>query len=138
MITDDEQSILNTLRDILEYEEYRVLEAENGEEALACIESSHVDLVLLDIKMKGMDGIEVLEQIKARGYEMPVILISGHGNIEIAVEATKKGGYDFLEKPPDLNRLLVSIRNALENSKLISSNRKMRGELRSEEHTSEL
>lgn len=129
LITDDERSIRNTLREILEYEEYRVLEAENGEEALSCIESSHVDLVLLDIKMKGMDGIEVLEQIKTRGHEMPVILISGHGNIEIAVEATKKGGYDFLEKPPDLNRLLVSIRNALENSKLISSNRKMRGEL---------
>ncbi len=129
LITDDEKSIRNTLREILEYEQYRVLEAENGEEALHTLGAEKVDLVLLDIKMKGMDGVETLEKIKERGFEAPVILVSGHGTIELAVEATKKGAFDFIEKPPDLNRLLVSIRNALQNSKLRDANRQMRTRL---------
>ncbi len=129
LITDDEKSIRNTLREILEFENYNVLEAENGENALGVLEKEGVDLLLLDIKMKGMDGIEVLENVKSRGWALPVILISGHGNIEIAVEATRKGAYDFLEKPPDLNRMLVSIRNALENRKLVDENRQMRSKL---------
>lgn len=129
LITDDEKSIRNTLREILVYEQYRVLEAENGEEALHTLGAEKVDLVLLDIKMKGMDGVETLEKIKERGFEAPVILVSGHGTIELAVEATKKGAFDFIEKPPDLNRLLVSIRNALQNSKLRDANRQMRTRL---------
>lgn len=129
LITDDEQSIRNTLREILEFEGYRTLEADRGERALELIESEPVDLMLLDIKMQGMDGLEVLARMNERGSDLPVILISGHGTIEIAVEATKKGAYDFLEKPPDLNRLLVSIRNALQTRKLADANRQMRSRL---------
>ncbi len=129
LITDDEKSIRNTLRDILEYENYRVFEAENGEAALEALGAHEVDLVLLDIKMRGMDGMEVLGKMRENGSDVPVILVSGHGTIEIAVEATKKGAFDFLEKPPDLNRLLVSVRNALENKKLLNENRQMRSKL---------
>jgi len=129
LITDDEKSIRNTLREILEYEKYRVLEAENGEETLSTLKKESVDLVILDIKMKGMDGIEVLEKIKDAGYEMPVVMISGHGNIQIAVEATKLGAFDFVEKPPDLNRLLVTIRNAVQSGNLSKENRQMRTKL---------
>jgi len=129
LITDDEKSIRNALREILEFENYTVLEAENGEEALKIIQTETVDLVLLDIKMKGMDGIEVLEKIKEMYSELPVIMISGHGNIKIAVEATKSGAFDFLEKPPDLNRLLISVRNALKSSELIRENLQIRTEL---------
>jgi two-component system, NtrC family, nitrogen regulation response regulator NtrX len=129
LITDDEKSIRNILRDILEFEKYGVEEAENGEEALRIVEEKPVDLMVLDIKMKGMDGLEVLEKVKEMKPELPVIMISGHGTIKIAVEATKKGAYDFLEKPPDLNRLLISVRNALKNSELIRENRQIRTEL---------
>ncbi len=129
LITDDEKSIRNALREILEFENYTILEAENGEQALNVIKSDDVDLVMLDIKMRGMDGIEVLEKIKESKPELPVIMISGHGNIKIAVEATKIGAYDFLEKPPDLNRLLVSIRNGLKSSELIKENKQIRKEL---------
>ncbi|PWN07257.1 sigma-54-dependent transcriptional regulator [Rhodohalobacter mucosus] len=129
LITDDEKSIRNILRDILEFEKYSVLEAENGEEALSLIGNEQIDLVILDIKMKGMDGIEVLERIKERIPELPVIMISGHGTIQIAVDAAKKGAFDFVEKPPDLNRLLITVRNALQSSELIRENRQMRAEL---------
>ncbi|MEX2462997.1 MAG: sigma-54 dependent transcriptional regulator [Balneolaceae bacterium] len=130
LITDDEKSIRNALREILEFEKYTVLEAENGEKALETIDSNPaIDLVLLDIKMQGMDGIEVLEKIKSKEPELPVIMISGHGTIKIAVEATKMGAFDFLEKPPDLNRLLISIRNGLKSSMLIKENKQMRSEL---------
>lgn len=130
LITDDEKSIRNALREILEFEKYSVLEAENGEKALETIDSNPaIDLVLLDIKMQGMDGIEVLEKIKSKEPELPVIMISGHGTIKIAVEATKMGAFDFLEKPPDLNRLLISIRNGLKSSMLIKENKQMRSEL---------
>ncbi|TVQ66733.1 MAG: sigma-54-dependent Fis family transcriptional regulator [Balneolaceae bacterium] len=129
LITDDERSIRNALREILEFENYRVLDAENGEEALRVIDSEQVDLALLDIKMKGLDGLEVLERIKKMKSALPVIMISGHGTIKIAVDATKKGAFDFLEKPPDLNRLLISIRNALSSSKLIRENLRIRKEL---------
>lgn len=129
LVTDDEKSIRNALREILEFEGYTFLEAENGDTALKTIESERVDLVILDIKMKGMDGIEVLSEIKKREKDLPVIMISGHGTIKIAVEATKNGAYDFLEKPPDLNRLLISIRNALKNSELHRENKQIRQEL---------
>ncbi len=129
LITDDEKSIRNALKEILEFENYSILEAEYGEQALQIINSQNVDLVMLDIKMRGMDGMEVLEKIKENKPELPVIMISGHGNIKIAVEATKSGAFDFLEKPPDLNRLLVSIRNGLKSSELIKENREIRTEL---------
>jgi two-component system, NtrC family, nitrogen regulation response regulator NtrX len=129
LITDDEKSIRNILRDILEFEKYRVLEAENGEEAIDIVNREQVDLVILDIKMKGMDGLEVLSRLKEKLPELPVIMISGHGTIQIAVDATKKGAYDFIEKPPDLNRLLITVRNALSSSELIRENRQMRTEL---------
>ncbi len=129
LITDDEKSIRNILRDILEYESYGVLEAESGKEALKKIGKETVDLVILDIKMKGMDGIETLEKIKQMNPGLPVIMISGHGTIKIAVDAAKKGAFDFLEKPPDLNRLLITVRNALKSSELMRENIKIRTEL---------
>lgn len=132
LVTDDEKSIRSALREILEFEDYNVLEAENGDDALAIIKNHNVNLVMLDIKMKGMDGLEVLEEIKKRKKDLPVIMISGHGTIKIAVEATKVGAYDFLEKPPDLNRLLISIRNALKNSALAKENEQIRTQLQEE------
>lgn len=129
LITDDEQSIRNALKEILEFEDYATIQAENGKEALEAVEKEQVDLVMLDIKMKGMDGIEVLEKLKKSKPEIPVIMISGHGTIKIAVEATKNGAFDFIEKPPDLNRLLTSVRNALKSGELIQENREIRKEL---------
>ena len=129
LITDDEKSIRNILRDILEYESYKVEEAENGVDAVKTVSEKEIDLVILDIKMKGMDGIETLEKIKETKPDLPVIMISGHGTIKIAVDATKKGAFDFLEKPPDLNRLLVTVRNALKSSELERENKQIRSEL---------
>ena len=126
LVTDDEKSIRNSLREILEFESYTVLEAESGAEALEILLERDVDLAILDIKMKGMDGIETLEKMKKQIPELPVLMISGHGNIQIAVEATKLGAFDFIEKPPDLNRLLISIRNALDSRNLVRENREMR------------
>ncbi len=129
LVTDDEKSIRNSLREILEFESYNVLEAEAGESALNKVRNEKVDLMILDIKMKGMDGIEVLEKVKEIDADLPVIMISGHGTIKIAVEATKIGAFDFIEKPPDLNRLLISVRNALSRNKLVEENKRIRGEL---------
>ena len=129
LVTDDESSIRNSLREILEFEGYSVFEAENADQSFEILESHPIDLVLLDIKMKGMDGIEILKTLGEKEYNCPVIMISGHGNVEIAVEATKLGAFDFLEKPPDLNRLLVSVRNALDHQKLSEENRSIRARL---------
>lgn len=129
MVTDDEKSIRNSLREILEFEDYRVIEAESGTQVFDILSNESIDLMLLDIKMKGMDGIEVLTKVKEENYRFPVIMISGHGNIEIAVEATKKGAFDFIQKPPDLNRLLVSVRNALDQHRLTEENRSIRSQL---------
>jgi len=118
LVTDDERAIRNTLKEILEFEGYSVSTAESGAEALDLIQKNSVDLIFLDIKMKGMDGLETLKEIRKQGFQMPVIMISGHGTIEIAVEATKHGAFDFLEKPPDLNRLLLATRNALSQGNL--------------------
>jgi DNA-binding NtrC family response regulator len=118
LVTDDEKAIRNTLQEILEYEDYHVSTVAGGQEALDLIAKHSIDLMFLDIKMQGMDGLETLQAIRERGFKFPVIMISGHGNIEIAVEATKMGAYDFLEKPPDLNRLLISVRNALSQKNL--------------------
>lgn len=119
LIIDDEKSIRNTLRDILVYEKIEVEEAADGAEGLKKAEAGNFDLVLCDIKMPKMDGIEVLSKLHAINPDLPVVMISGHGTIETAVEAIKKGAYDYIAKPPDLNRLLVTIRNAMDRSSLI-------------------
>ena len=120
LVIDDEKSIRNTLQDILETEEHEVITAEDGAGGLELFADGKFEVVLCDIKMQEMDGIEVLEKIMDQPGDIPVIMISGHGDIEIAVDAIKKGAFDFLEKPLDLNRLLITIRNALERSDLIT------------------
>jgi len=120
LIVDDEKSIRKTLREILEYENYKVEEAGNGEEGLKMIEANPYDVVLLDIKMPKKDGMEVLEKALEVIPDISIIMISGHGTIETAVEAVRKGAYDYIAKPPDLNRLLITIRNALDKSDLIT------------------
>lgn len=129
LITDDERGIRNTLKEILEFEEYEISVAESGTEALELISKNSFDLMFLDIKMKGIDGIETLRQIRTAGFEFPVIMISGHGTIDIAVEATKMGAFDFLEKPPDLNRLLLTVRNALSQQDLAKEVKQIRKKL---------
>ena len=120
LVIDDEKAIRNTLQEVLEYEKYEVDLAEDGQKGLEMFASNAYDIVLCDIKMAKMDGIEVLGKISEESSHTPIIMISGHGNIDTAVEAIKKGAYDFLEKPLDLNRLLITIRNAMDKSTLIS------------------
>ncbi|TNE73100.1 sigma-54-dependent Fis family transcriptional regulator [bacterium] len=126
LIVDDEQSIRNVLRDILEFENYQIDEASSGDEALLKVAKDSFDLMFLDIKMKGIDGMEVLEKLRKDEISVPVIMLSGHGTIETAMQATRLGAFDFMEKPPDLNRLLVSARNALEQGSLVQKNTKLR------------
>lgn len=123
LVIDDEKSIRNTLSEILAAEDHEVLTAEDGPTGLELYGDNKLDVVLCDIKMQEMDGMEVLEKMLEQPKDVPVIMISGHGDIEIAVEAIKKGAFDFLEKPLDLNRLLITIRNALERSDLITETR---------------
>lgn len=120
LIIDDERAIRNTLREILEYEEYQVEDVDNGIDGLNLIKKGELDLVLCDIKMNKMDGMEVLTEGLAWQPDLPFIMISGHGNIETAVEASKRGAFDFISKPPDLNRLLITVRNALERGNLVT------------------
>ena len=128
LIIDDEKSIRNTLKEILEYEGYEVALAENGEQALSVLEQGKVqiDTIFCDIKMPGIDGIEVLEKIQDMELDVPVIMISGHGDIDTAVECIKKGAYDFIEKPLDLNRILITIRNANDRTTLVQENKKLK------------
>ena len=126
LVVDDEPSIRRTLREILDYEGFGVEEAADGQGAIAKFRESRYDLLILDIKMPKMDGIEVLEVAREEAPDMPVIMISGHGTIETAVQATKRGAFDFIEKPPDLNRLLLAVRNALNRGRLMAANRRMR------------
>lgn len=119
LIIDDEASIRSTLREILEYEKFEVEEAPDGEKGLKMALSGDYDIILCDIKMPKMDGMEVLERAGMAGIDTPFIMISAHGTIETAVDATRNGAYDFLEKPPDLNRLLVSLKNALDKNQLV-------------------
>jgi two-component system nitrogen regulation response regulator NtrX len=123
LVIDDEKSIRNTLSEILAAEDHEVLAAEDGPTGLELYGNNKLDVVLCDIKMQEMDGMEVLEKMLEQPKDVPVIMISGHGDIEIAVDAIKKGAFDFLEKPLDLNRLLITIRNALERSDLITETR---------------
>lgn len=126
LLTDDEAGIRRALREILEFEGYTIIEAVSGEEALKILESDSIDLLLLDVKMKGMDGIEVLQTLRDKGADFPVIMLTGHGNIDTAIQSTRLGAFDFLQKPPDLNRLLIAVRNALDRSTLYKQNRQMR------------
>jgi len=126
LIIDDEKSIRNTLKEILEYEKYEIELAEDGVKGLEVINSAQIDVVLCDIKMPKMDGIEVLSNIVTNQSDIPVIMISGHGDIETAVDALKKGAFDYVQKPLDLNRILVTIRNALDKSNLVTETKTLR------------
>lgn len=120
LIIDDERAIRNTLREILEYEDYEVEDIDNGVDGLELIRKNDFDLVLCDIKMNRMDGMEVLTEGLNIKPDLPFIMISGHGTVETAVEASKKGAFDFISKPPDLNRLLITVRNALDRGSLVT------------------
>jgi len=119
LIIDDEKSIRNSLTEILEFESYQVFTSENGEDGLRMLKNEEIDLVLCDIKMPKMDGMEVLERIQKTNASIPVIMISGHGSVDTAIEAVRKGAYDYISKPPDLNKLLITIKNALEKKDLV-------------------
>ena len=120
LIIDDEKSIRKTLTEILSYEGYKIEEAADGEEGLKKFRDKNFDIVLCDIKMPKIDGIEFLEKAREINDEVPIIIISGHGNIETAVEAVKKGAYDYISKPPDLNRMLITLRNAMDKTSLVA------------------
>ena len=120
LIIDDEKAIRKTLGEILSYEGYKIDDAENGEEGLKKLKEKSYDVILCDIKMPKVDGIEFLERSREINPDVPIIMISGHGTIETAVEAVKKGAFDYVAKPPDLNRLLITIRNALDRQTLVT------------------
>ena len=126
LIIDDEKAIRKTLSEILTFEDYKVEEASDGEEGLRKFKEKNFDVVLCDIKMPKIDGIEFLQKAVETNPDVPIIMISGHGNIETAVEAVKKGAYDFIQKPPDLNRLLITIRNAMERNSLVTETKVLR------------
>lgn len=126
LLVDDEEAILQTMRSILETEGYAVETASGGREAVELFRNAPCDVALCDVKMQGMDGIELLVALREITPELPVIMISGHGTIDTAVEALKKGAYDYIQKPLDLNRLLVSLRNALERSSLVEETQRLR------------
>ena len=126
LVVDDERFIRNTIKDILEHEKYIVDVAEDATQAFEKAKTKHYDLILTDIVMPGISGIVLLEKLKEDGFESPIMIMSAHGNIEIAVECIKKGAFDFLEKPLDLNRLLVSTRNALDKNKLVKETKTLK------------
>ena len=120
LVVDDEASIRKTLREILEFEKYKVDEASDGLECLVKLKKDKYDVIIMDIKMPKMDGMEALERIQLLAPDTPVVMISGHASIDTAVDAVKKGAFDFVSKPPDLNRLLITIRNAMDKSSLVT------------------
>jgi len=126
LIIDDEKSIRNTLKEILVYEKYEVHEAPDGTEGLKMAEKEKYDIVLCDIKMPKLDGMEVLDKLLEKNNDVPVVMISGHGTIDTAVEAIKKGAFDYISKPLDLNRVLVTIRNAMERGSLITETKTLK------------
>jgi len=130
LIIDDERAIRSTLSEILQHEGYKVEVAENGEDGLKKFSSENFDVVLCDIKMPKMDGIEFLEKAKMVNPDTPIIMVSGHGTIETAVEAVKKGAYDFISKPPDLNRMLITIRNATDKTTLVTETKTLKRKIR--------
>lgn len=129
LIIDDERFIRSSLREILEYEKYEVIEAQDGAEGLQKIKDEEVDLVLCDVKMPILDGMDVLDQVRQLDRSPQFIMISAHGTIETAVEATKKGAFDFISKPPDLNRLLLTVRNALDKKQLVTETKVLKKKL---------
>ena len=126
LIIDDERAIRRALREILEFEEFEVEEAENGKEGFDKAKSTAFDMIFCDIKMPQMDGMEVLDELIKAKIDTPVIMISGHGNVETAVQAIKKGAFDFIEKPLDLNRILVTIRNAKDKTVLFEETKQLK------------
>lgn len=126
LIIDDEAAIRGALKEILEYESFEVSEAEDGISALKIVDKEQFDLIFCDIKMPKMDGLEVLEKLKEKGIETPVVIITGHGTVDTAVEALKKGAYDFIQKPLDLNRVLVTVRNASNQTALVQETKTLR------------
>ncbi len=126
LLVDDERPNRRVLRDIFEFEKFEVDEAEDGEIGLSKILANDYDVVLLDIKMPKKDGMEVLDGMREGGKDIPVVVLSGHGNIETAVEAVKKGAYDYVPKPPDLNRILITVRNAMEKTSLVTETKTLR------------
>ena len=126
LIIDDERSIRNAIREILEYEKFQVDEAEDGLSGVVKVKGGKYDVILCDIKMPKMDGTEVLERIVLLAPDTPVVMISGHGDIETAVDLLKNGAYDYIPKPLDLNRLLVSVRNALDRTEIVAETKKLR------------
>ena len=129
LVIDDERSIRNSMKDILQYEGHEVVLAENGMEGLVSVKSEKPDIVFCDIKMPKMEGIEVLERIKEFSVDTPVIMISGHGTIDTAIEAIRKGAYDFIEKPLDLNRILITIKNATDKHLLIHETKTLKNKV---------
>jgi len=129
LVIDDERSIRNSMKDILQYEGHEVVLAENGMEGLVSMKSEKPDIVFCDIKMPKMEGIEVLERIKEFSADTPVIMISGHGTIDTAIEAIRKGAYDFIEKPLDLNRILITIKNATDKHLLIHETKTLKNKV---------
>jgi two-component system, NtrC family, nitrogen regulation response regulator NtrX len=126
LVIDDEAGIRDSMRMILEYEGYEVLAAATGEEGIALVQREPIDMVFLDIKMPGMDGLEVLGRLRTIAEALPVVIVSGHGTVSTAVEATKLGAFDFIEKPLARERVLVTIRNAIDQSRLRDENRSLR------------
>lgn len=126
LIIDDERGIRNTLTEILEYEKFSVTSCEDGDAGLKEALANEYDVVLCDIKMPKKDGLEILELLQLKKPDLPVVMITGHGTVETAVEALKKGAYDFIEKPLDLNRLLVTVRNALDKTSLVEETKTLK------------
>ena len=135
LIIDDERAIRSTLKEILEFEKYKVDDTENGINGLKLASENNYDIIFCDIKMPKMDGLEFLEKKQEKEIDCPVIMISGHGNIETAVKALKNGAYDYIEKPLDLNRVLTSLRNAISNDVIVKENITLKKKIKSKENT---
>ncbi|MEZ4988317.1 MAG: sigma-54 dependent transcriptional regulator [Saprospiraceae bacterium] len=137
LVVDDEQAIRRALRDILEFEKYEVTEAANGTECLVKLKQGKFDVIILDIKMPQMDGLDALDRIALLHPETPVVMISGHADIDTAVETVRKGAFDFISKPLDLNRLLITLRNALDKSTLVGEKKALQKKV-AEKNTPEM
>ena len=138
LIIDDERSIRRTLKEILEFENYEVEAVEDGIAGVKEAMTNNYDVIFCDIKMPQMDGIEVLTKLKNDGLETPIVMISGHGNIETAVDSIKSGAYDFIEKPLDLNRILVTIKNAMEKSELVEETKVLKTQIKKQADNSKI
>ena len=128
LVIDDEQPIRASLKEILEYEGHTVAEAEDGMEGVTEASKSKYDAIFCDVKMPKMDGLDVLDMLESKAVNTPVIMISGHGTVETAVQALKKGAFDFIQKPLDLNRILVTLKHATETEELIAETKMLRKE----------